>query len=59
MSDQLKLSECVTCENCEFGRNLGANDYGCRNNILYETGVIDKRVHKSTFSCNNGKPKGA
>lgn len=31
MNTQLMFSACITCETCKYGRNLGANDYGCRN----------------------------
>ncbi len=55
--NQLKLSQCVICKDCEFGRSLGADEYFCRNECLYQAGVIDERIHKSEFSCQHGREK--
>lgn len=45
----------VDCQNCKHGRNLGANDYGCRNKDHYND--IEKRVNKGDFVCGYGEEK--
>lgn len=42
----------VTCAECKHGRDLGCNDYGCRNEKAYPN--LDKKVHKADYACKYG-----
>jgi hypothetical protein len=46
---QMALDGFVTCERCLYGRDLGANDYGCRNERRRASG--EKMVNKKDYSC--------
>lgn len=53
--EQMMFSACVTCGICKYGRDLGANDWGCRNKERANAG--EKLVHKSDYSCLYAKGK--
>ncbi len=50
--EQIAFDGFVTCDRCEYGRELGANDYGCRCPV-----AMDKRVHKGDYTCYNAKER--
>lgn len=52
MPEQLMFSNDVTCRECEYGRDLGANDFGCRNAKAYP--ALNKKVHKADYACKYG-----
>lgn len=47
--EQMMFKSCITCEMCKYGRDLGANDWGCRNKERAK--AKEKLVHKNDFSC--------
>lgn len=42
----------VTCSECKYGRDLGGNDYGRRNEKAYPD--LDKKVHKGDYNYKYG-----
>lgn len=53
MPEQLMFNNDVTCRECEYGRDLGANDYGCRNKEIYS--ILERKVHKGEYTCGHGQ----
>lgn len=43
----------VTCAECRYGRDLGANDFGCRNKEIYS--ILERKVHKGEYVCGHGQ----
>nr|DAP44153.1 MAG TPA: hypothetical protein [Caudoviricetes sp.] len=43
----------VRCDRCQYGRNLGSNEYGCRKHIAPD----GKTIHRGQYSCENGREK--
>lgn len=43
----------VTCAECKYGRDLGGNDYGCRNKEIYS--ILERKVHKGEYTCGHGQ----
>lgn len=53
--EQIAFDGFVTCDRCEYGRSLGANDYGCRNEI--RRNEKQKLVNKADYNCEYAKVK--
>lgn len=53
MPEQLMFNNEITCSECSYGRDLGANDYGCRNEEIYK--ILERKVHKGEYSCGHGQ----
>lgn len=53
MAEQLMFNNEITCRQCSYGRNLGADDYGCRNEEVYSN--LERKVHKGEYSCGHGQ----
>lgn len=49
MSSQMMFGECITCDKCKYGRDLGANDYGCRHAERKANG--EPLVNKGSNQC--------
>lgn len=49
MPKQMMFNSCITCDRCKYGRDLGANDYGCRNAERKEQRL--KLVNKGDYNC--------
>lgn len=43
----------VSCDRCQYGRNLGSNEYGCRKHLAPD----GKTIHQGQYSCENGREK--
>jgi hypothetical protein len=43
----------VRCDRCQYGRNLGSNEYGCRKHLAPD----GKTIHRGQYSCENGREK--
>lgn len=43
----------VRCDRCQYGRNLGSNEYGCRKHLAPD----GKTIHRGQYSCENGGRK--
>ncbi len=43
----------VSCDRCQYGRNLGSNEYGCRKHLAPD----GKTIHRGQYSCENGREK--
>lgn len=43
----------VSCDRCQYGRNLGSNEYGCRKHMAPD----GKTIHRGQYSCENGREK--
>lgn len=43
----------VRCDRCQYGRNLGSNEYGCRKHLAPD----GKTIHRRQYSCENGREK--
>lgn len=43
----------VRCDRCQYGRNLGSNEYGCRKHLAPD----GKTIHQGQYSCENGREK--
>lgn len=52
---QTTLQGLTTCESCVYGRDLGANDYGCRSEKRRASG--EKMVNKGDYSCDYAEGK--
>ena len=52
---QTTLQGFTTCESCVYGRDLGANDYGCRSEKRRASG--EKMVNKGDYSCDYAEEK--
>lgn len=49
------FQDMITCKRCEYGRSLGANDYGCRNDTRKKE--KQKLVNKADYNCEYAKVK--
>jgi hypothetical protein len=47
--EQIIFSECVTCKNCIYGRDLGSNEYGCRSEMRNAEKL--KMVNDQNYNC--------
>lgn len=43
----------VRCDRCQYGRNLGSNEYGCRKHLAPD----GKTIHRGQYSYENGREK--
>lgn len=43
----------VCCDRCQYGRNLGSNEYGCRKHLAPD----GKTIHRGQYSCEKGREK--
>lgn len=52
---QLTLNGFITCDKCRYGRNLGANDWGCRSEKRRAERL--KMVNKGDYTCDYAAEK--